>query len=541
MIGAYTIGKKAVQFGYKRYGIPGAIATGGAALAGYLIVRRALKSSTNGGNVDSAIDAGEIQSAVEEKGLSAVTDTGTLERAINEEEVGSAVTWTTSSRRPKRRPTSSPTTRETATRAPIADRTPDHPSRDVCHPPVASHHRPDVFRAVTAFSLLDRQPVTDRNSQPEYEQARSHHRNRRQSRDRIRTQRIETQPRVRLEGAPVRPRGIESGLPAGIGGGVSPPPRRPSAPPGRARARRRPTRSGRRTPRGRNRPATVGRETERSPESTSIRRTSSAPRPRSATSRTETPAAAGIPVTRPGASPGPASTSRDVDSSPDLESDIDATGIDQSDVVETGTDEERLADVANESTVPDSESDGLESEPDVPESESAITESKSESSDSAGGVSDSPDSAETEATESYERLGSASFDEHSGEIPVPSARSINTSCRSDPKRSGDPRGGRRRLRLTGIRPDSGRWRNPLRREYRDRRRANPDDSRHCPESLGFRRGRRNGRRLRRRNRVRHRRLATGRQSDTSRPGVGSTTCSRTASSAERRARRIGVI
>jgi len=58
MIGAYTIGKKAVQFGYKRYGIPGAIATGGAALAGYLIVRRALKSSTNGGNVDSAIDAG---------------------------------------------------------------------------------------------------------------------------------------------------------------------------------------------------------------------------------------------------------------------------------------------------------------------------------------------------------------------------------------------------------------------------------------------------------------------------------------------------
>lgn len=89
MIGAYTIGKKAVTFGYKRYGVPGAIASGGAALAGYLIVRRALKSSTNGGKVDSAIDAGEIQSAVEEKGLSAVTDTGTLERAINEEEVGS--------------------------------------------------------------------------------------------------------------------------------------------------------------------------------------------------------------------------------------------------------------------------------------------------------------------------------------------------------------------------------------------------------------------------------------------------------------------
>ncbi|MDF9744121.1 hypothetical protein [Natrinema salsiterrestre] len=90
MIGAYTIGKKAVTFGYKRYGVPGAVASGGAALAGYLIVRRALKSSTDGDTADSAIDASEIQSAVEEKGLGAVTDKGTLDRAIDEEEVGSA-------------------------------------------------------------------------------------------------------------------------------------------------------------------------------------------------------------------------------------------------------------------------------------------------------------------------------------------------------------------------------------------------------------------------------------------------------------------
>ncbi|OLZ40184.1 hypothetical protein A6E15_03945 [Natrinema saccharevitans] len=91
MIGAYTIGKKAVTFGYKRYGVPGAIASGGAALAGYLVVRRALKSSTSDGSVDSAIDAGEIQSAVEEQGLSAVTGTGTLDRAIDEEAIGSTV------------------------------------------------------------------------------------------------------------------------------------------------------------------------------------------------------------------------------------------------------------------------------------------------------------------------------------------------------------------------------------------------------------------------------------------------------------------
>ncbi|WP_049888511.1 MULTISPECIES: hypothetical protein [unclassified Natrinema] len=91
MIGAYTIGKKAVTFGYKRYGIPGAVALGGAALVGYLIVRRALESSTNDGRVDSAIDAGEIRSAVAERGLSAVTEKETLERAIDEEEFDTEV------------------------------------------------------------------------------------------------------------------------------------------------------------------------------------------------------------------------------------------------------------------------------------------------------------------------------------------------------------------------------------------------------------------------------------------------------------------
>ncbi|PCR91565.1 hypothetical protein [Natrinema ejinorense] len=88
MIGAYTVGKKAVTFGYKRYGIPGAVASGGAALAGYLIVRRALKSSTSDGAVDSAINADGIQSAVEETGLSAVTEKETLDRVIDEEQIG---------------------------------------------------------------------------------------------------------------------------------------------------------------------------------------------------------------------------------------------------------------------------------------------------------------------------------------------------------------------------------------------------------------------------------------------------------------------
>ena len=91
MLGAYTIGKKAVKFGYKRYGVPGAVATGGAALVGYVAVRRALKSSANGENVESAIDAGAVKSAVDERGLSAVTDPGTLNDAVDESQLGSVI------------------------------------------------------------------------------------------------------------------------------------------------------------------------------------------------------------------------------------------------------------------------------------------------------------------------------------------------------------------------------------------------------------------------------------------------------------------
>lgn len=91
MIGAFTIGKKAVKFGYKRFGIPGAVASGGAALAGYVVVRRALKSSVDSDGVDSAINAETIKTAVDEKGLDAVTDEATLNDAIDEERVDSSV------------------------------------------------------------------------------------------------------------------------------------------------------------------------------------------------------------------------------------------------------------------------------------------------------------------------------------------------------------------------------------------------------------------------------------------------------------------
>ncbi len=93
MIGAFTVGKKAVTFGYKRYGIPGAIASGGVALAGYVAVRRALQSlsASDDGSIESAIDAETISNAVDAGGLEAVTDPGTLDEAIDTDKLVSNV------------------------------------------------------------------------------------------------------------------------------------------------------------------------------------------------------------------------------------------------------------------------------------------------------------------------------------------------------------------------------------------------------------------------------------------------------------------
>lgn len=90
MIGL-ALGKKAVKHGYKRAGIPGAIATGGAAAVGYVVVKRALKSRTSEENVDSAIDTDRIKSAVDEQGIGAVTDRETLESAVDEEQLDTDV------------------------------------------------------------------------------------------------------------------------------------------------------------------------------------------------------------------------------------------------------------------------------------------------------------------------------------------------------------------------------------------------------------------------------------------------------------------
>ncbi|SIR88626.1 hypothetical protein [Natronorubrum thiooxidans] len=93
MIGALTVGKKAVMFGYKRYGVPGAIASGGIALAGYVAVRRALQSATNADedSLGAAINADSLEAAIDQGGLQAVTDTGTLDEVIDTEQLRSNV------------------------------------------------------------------------------------------------------------------------------------------------------------------------------------------------------------------------------------------------------------------------------------------------------------------------------------------------------------------------------------------------------------------------------------------------------------------
>ncbi|AGB38520.1 hypothetical protein [Natronococcus occultus] len=91
MIGALTVGKKAVTFGYKRFGIPGAVASGGVALAGYVAVRRALRSVSESEDVDAAIDAGTIEDAVANDGVGAVADPDVLDDAIDRDELDSDV------------------------------------------------------------------------------------------------------------------------------------------------------------------------------------------------------------------------------------------------------------------------------------------------------------------------------------------------------------------------------------------------------------------------------------------------------------------
>ncbi|WP_306057845.1 hypothetical protein [Natronococcus wangiae] len=91
MIGALTAGKKAVTFGYKRYGIPGAIAAGGLVLVGYVAVRRAMDAAAESDRINEAVDVKLLLSAVEDEGLDAIADPNLLDEAVNPDRLGSAL------------------------------------------------------------------------------------------------------------------------------------------------------------------------------------------------------------------------------------------------------------------------------------------------------------------------------------------------------------------------------------------------------------------------------------------------------------------
>jgi hypothetical protein len=57
MFGPLTVGKKAAKAGYKRFGLPGAIAAGTAGAGGYVIARKKLKSAATSDETDGS--AGE--------------------------------------------------------------------------------------------------------------------------------------------------------------------------------------------------------------------------------------------------------------------------------------------------------------------------------------------------------------------------------------------------------------------------------------------------------------------------------------------------
>ncbi|MFC4437421.1 MULTISPECIES: hypothetical protein [Natrialbaceae] len=91
MIGALTVGQKAVKFGYKRYGVPGAVAAGGAVLVGYVAVRRALNAAADSDRINESVDVELLQSTAENEGLEAIADPDLLDEAIDPEGQGSSV------------------------------------------------------------------------------------------------------------------------------------------------------------------------------------------------------------------------------------------------------------------------------------------------------------------------------------------------------------------------------------------------------------------------------------------------------------------
>ncbi|WP_101294347.1 hypothetical protein [Halegenticoccus soli] len=60
MLGPLAVGKKAAKYGYRRFGVPGAVLAGIGTAAGYVAVRKKLKSMLGGSDDESAGIADEM-------------------------------------------------------------------------------------------------------------------------------------------------------------------------------------------------------------------------------------------------------------------------------------------------------------------------------------------------------------------------------------------------------------------------------------------------------------------------------------------------
>lgn len=50
LLGPLTVGKKAAAWGYRKYGLPGAVIAGAVGIGGYLAVRSAIRDARRGGD-----------------------------------------------------------------------------------------------------------------------------------------------------------------------------------------------------------------------------------------------------------------------------------------------------------------------------------------------------------------------------------------------------------------------------------------------------------------------------------------------------------
>lgn len=58
LFGPLTVGKKAAAWGYRKYGLPGALAAGVVGVAGYLAVRSTIRDALRGENGAEGADGG---------------------------------------------------------------------------------------------------------------------------------------------------------------------------------------------------------------------------------------------------------------------------------------------------------------------------------------------------------------------------------------------------------------------------------------------------------------------------------------------------